>query len=111
MKHGGGFMREPLGLYFIFSFQLTIIKYGVGSCWLRGISFIYFSLLYFIIRTIMKYGVGSCGPRGFYGTIDVHLELEDALAKFMGTEVRMSCIYIYVYFYFHIYIYVFMCNR
>ena len=23
-----------------------------------------------------KYGVGSCGPRGFYGTIDVHLELE-----------------------------------
>ena len=26
-----------------------------------------------------KYGVGSCGPRGFYGTIDVHLELEVAL--------------------------------
>jgi hypothetical protein len=26
--------------------------------------------------TIRKYGVGSCGPRGFYGTIDVHLQLE-----------------------------------
>lgn len=26
--------------------------------------------------TIEKYGVGSCGPRGFYGTIDVHLQLE-----------------------------------
>ena len=26
--------------------------------------------------TINKYGVGSCGPRGFYGTIDVHLQLE-----------------------------------
>lgn len=26
--------------------------------------------------TIDKYGVGACGPRGFYGTIDVHLELE-----------------------------------
>lgn len=26
--------------------------------------------------TVGKYGVGSCGPRGFYGTIDVHLELE-----------------------------------
>lgn len=26
-----------------------------------------------------KYGVGSCGPRGFYGTIDVHLELEVCL--------------------------------
>lgn len=27
-------------------------------------------------QTIHKYGVGSCGPRGFYGTIDVHLQLE-----------------------------------
>ena len=26
--------------------------------------------------TIDQYGVGSCGPRGFYGTIDVHLQLE-----------------------------------
>jgi serine palmitoyltransferase len=59
---------------------------------------------------IQKYGVGSCGPRGFYGTIgapapsahahthspshthpsaDVHLELEEALARFMGTEEAM----------------------
>ena len=30
--------------------------------------------------TIEKYGVGSCGPRGFYGTIDVHLQLEVCLA-------------------------------
>lgn len=37
-------------------------------------------------ETLFKYGCGSCGPRGFYGTIDVHLELEDAVAKFMGTE-------------------------
>jgi len=36
--------------------------------------------------TIRKYGVGSCGPRGFYGTLDVHLALEDRLAKFMGTQ-------------------------
>lgn len=35
---------------------------------------------------IRHYGVGSCGPRGFYGTIDVHLELEDRLAKFMHAE-------------------------
>ena len=27
-------------------------------------------------RTIEKYGVGSCGPRAFYGTMDVHLEVE-----------------------------------
>lgn len=36
--------------------------------------------------TILKYGVGSCGPRGFYGTIDVHLELEKKIAQFFGTE-------------------------
>ncbi|CAJ0604780.1 unnamed protein product [Cylicocyclus nassatus] len=37
-------------------------------------------------KTIQKYGVGSCGPRGFYGTVDVHLNLEAELAKFMGCE-------------------------
>ncbi|GAB0098056.1 hypothetical protein DMENIID0001_137460 [Sergentomyia squamirostris] len=38
------------------------------------------------IRSLKKYGVGSCGPRGFYGTVDVHLELEEKLAKFMSLE-------------------------
>ncbi|KAI6184316.1 Aminotran-1-2 domain-containing protein [Aphelenchoides bicaudatus] len=47
-------------------------------------------------ESIRKYGVGSCGPRmtgnktrlvsGFYGTVDVHLELEKQLADFMGCE-------------------------
>lgn len=37
-------------------------------------------------KCLRKYGVGSCGPRGFYGTMDVHLDLEDRLAKFMGLE-------------------------
>jgi hypothetical protein len=37
-------------------------------------------------KTIYKYGVGSCGPRGFYGTVDVHLDLEKQLAEFMGCE-------------------------
>eukprot|EP01138_Halocafeteria_seosinensis_P001559 gb/GECG01001597.1/.p1 GENE.gb/GECG01001597.1/~~gb/GECG01001597.1/.p1 ORF type:complete len:687 (+),score=79.09 gb/GECG01001597.1/:1-2061(+) len=31
------------------------------------------------------YTCGSCGPRGFYGTTDKHLQLEDAIARFMGT--------------------------
>ena len=35
------------------------------------------------LDSISKYGVGSCGPRGFYGTVDVHLELEKRLAEFM----------------------------
>ncbi len=40
-----------------------------------------------VSRTALsKYGCGSCGPRGFYGTIDVHLDLEEAMAKFIGTE-------------------------
>ncbi|XP_029474677.1 serine palmitoyltransferase 1 [Rhinatrema bivittatum] len=38
------------------------------------------------LASLKKYGVGTCGPRGFYGTFDVHLELEDRLAKFMKTE-------------------------
>lgn len=36
--------------------------------------------------TVERYGVGSCGPRGFYGTFDVHLQLEADLAAFMGEE-------------------------
>ncbi|XP_033209698.1 serine palmitoyltransferase 1 [Belonocnema kinseyi] len=45
------------------------------------------------IATVQKYGVGSCGPRGFYGTVDVHLELEERLAKFM--EVEEAVVYSY----------------
>ena len=44
-------------------------------------------------KTINKYGLGSCGPRGFYGTIDVHLTLEQKIATFMGTQ--ESIIYAY----------------
>jgi serine palmitoyltransferase len=32
------------------------------------------------------YGCGSCGPRGFYGTIDVHLALEEKISRFTQTE-------------------------
>lgn len=45
------------------------------------------------IESLHKYGVGSCGPRGFYGTIDVHLELEERLAKFL--QVEDTCVYSY----------------
>ncbi|XP_072310281.1 serine palmitoyltransferase 1 [Eucyclogobius newberryi] len=38
------------------------------------------------LASLRKYGVGTCGPRGFYGTFDVHLELESRLANFMKTE-------------------------
>ncbi|KAH9955402.1 serine palmitoyltransferase [Russula dissimulans] len=38
------------------------------------------------IETLRKYGVGSCGPPGFYGTIDVHMNLERDIADFLGTE-------------------------
>jgi len=36
--------------------------------------------------TMDVYGFGACGPRGFYGTSMPHLELEGALAKFLGME-------------------------
>ncbi|TPX51389.1 hypothetical protein SeMB42_g00487 [Synchytrium endobioticum] len=35
---------------------------------------------------LRKYGVGTCGPPGFYGTLDVHMDLEQELAKFMNAE-------------------------
>jgi len=37
-------------------------------------------------KTMQKYGCGSCGPRGFYGTIDVHLALEEVMRNFCGTD-------------------------
>uniref|UniRef100_UPI00358E7F33 serine palmitoyltransferase 1 isoform X1 n=1 Tax=Myxine glutinosa TaxID=7769 RepID=UPI00358E7F33 len=38
------------------------------------------------LSSLRKYGVGTCGPRGFYGTFDVHLELEMKLASMMATQ-------------------------
>ena len=37
-------------------------------------------------QTLENYGCGSCGPRGFYGTIDSHLHLEEAVSKTMNTD-------------------------
>ena len=37
-------------------------------------------------NALRKYGVGSCGPPGFYGTIDVHMDLEKAFANFVNTD-------------------------
>ncbi|KAJ3552025.1 hypothetical protein NM688_g4379 [Phlebia brevispora] len=39
-----------------------------------------------VIDTVRKYGLGSCGPPGFYGTQDVHIQLEQDIADFLGTE-------------------------
>lgn len=38
------------------------------------------------IETLRDYGVGTCGPPGFYGTMDVHTQLEEDLATFLGAE-------------------------
>ena len=37
-------------------------------------------------KVLREYGVGTCGPRGFYGTLDIHLILEEEIVKFLGTE-------------------------
>jgi len=37
-------------------------------------------------EALVKYGCGSCGPRGFYGTMDIHLELEDLISKFLEAD-------------------------
>ncbi|EJD01815.1 serine palmitoyltransferase [Fomitiporia mediterranea MF3/22] len=38
------------------------------------------------IETLRKYGLGSCSPPGFYGSLDVHTQLERDIADFLGTE-------------------------
>ena len=37
-------------------------------------------------KALDQYGCGSCGPRGFYGTVDVHLDLEQQYSDFLGTD-------------------------
>ncbi|ETO13109.1 serine palmitoyltransferase 1, partial [Reticulomyxa filosa] len=36
------------------------------------------------VDTIRQYAVGSCGPRGFYGTMDIHLQLEQEIGEYFG---------------------------
>lgn len=38
------------------------------------------------IEQLRRSGVGSCGPPGFYGTFDVHMELEQDIARFIGLQ-------------------------
>jgi 8-amino-7-oxononanoate synthase len=38
------------------------------------------------IKAIQKYGSGCAGSRFLNGTLDIHLELEDKLAKYVGKE-------------------------
>ncbi|RKP04710.1 pyridoxal phosphate-dependent transferase, partial [Thamnocephalis sphaerospora] len=38
------------------------------------------------VQVLRNYGVGACGPPGFYGTLDVHMQLEKDLAAYFGVE-------------------------
>ena len=42
-------------------------------------------------QAIDKYGTGVSGSRFLNGTLDIHLQLEEELAKFMGYEAAMTC--------------------
>jgi 8-amino-7-oxononanoate synthase len=39
---------------------------------------------------VEKYGVATCGSRFLNGTLDIHVELEDRLAKFTGKEAALA---------------------
>ncbi|XP_063852350.1 serine palmitoyltransferase 1-like isoform X2 [Scylla paramamosain] len=45
------------------------------------------------LSCLHRYGVGSCGPRGFYGTTEVHLQLEEKLAQFFNSEAAILYAY------------------
>merc|ERR1711988_199252 len=38
------------------------------------------------LASLKKYGLGACNPRAFYGTMQPHLDVEEKIAKFLGTE-------------------------
>ena len=42
------------------------------------------------MKAIEKYGTGCSGSRFLNGTLDLHLELEDALARFLGQEACLT---------------------
>ncbi|GAA5865736.1 hypothetical protein JCM1840_003238 [Sporobolomyces johnsonii] len=42
------------------------------------------------VGCLRRYGVGSCGPAGFYGTFDVHLELERDIAAFLRVPAAIN---------------------
>ena len=42
-------------------------------------------------KALDKYGTGVSGSRFLNGTLDLHLELEEALARFTGYEEAMTC--------------------
>ncbi len=42
------------------------------------------------VKAIEKYGTGCSGSRFLNGTLDLHLELEDALARFLGQEACLT---------------------
>ncbi|BGO91522.1 hypothetical protein NBRC10512_003183 [Rhodotorula toruloides] len=42
------------------------------------------------VQALRRYGVGSCGPAGFYGTFDVHLELERDIATFLNVPAAIN---------------------
>lgn len=43
------------------------------------------------IAAMQRYGSGCAGSRFLNGTLDLHLELEEALARFTGYEAAMTC--------------------
>ena len=47
------------------------------------------------LAAINQYAVGACGPRQFYGTMDAHLAVEAAMAKFLETEDSVNYCYIF----------------
>lgn len=43
------------------------------------------------IDAIHKYGVSTCATRQYYGTLDIHIELEKLMAEFLGVEDSITC--------------------
>lgn len=74
---------EPIILERIVPYEFKKIKYNFSNHDVFNLGKKYKNE---IKNTIREYGIGTCGPRGFYGTLDLHIELEDRLAKIFNKE-------------------------
>lgn len=80
------FKPDPIIQSVIRPYQFKNVKYNFSNYDVFNLSKKYKEEIKSIIR---EYGVGTCGPRGFYGTLDIHLELESKLMKLFDREAAM----------------------
>lgn len=71
-------------------YKHTVLPSFIGSNLMEVADFDFYNLVnenkVEMVEVLRNYGVGTCGPPGFYGTLDLHIELEHKISHVLGTE-------------------------